>query len=167
LMNAQGRAYLLKDTSNLKAIHQAAFLYSNKKGNRYPFSTDRDARAHDHLNRLVQSSSGSDLEPKVFTSEVQNEDPATPDEDGKYLLAEENLSYTWTMEQKRNTDQGPLSCNKWYKGLEIDGEKKTIGHNSVVMMLDTKGSVIELDMIDIDTIEKYEIEDGLPKGLTR
>lgn len=99
---------------------------------------------------------------------MQNEFVAEKDEDGKYILDADTLSYTWVDKPARTTDTGrALSCNKWYSGLEVDGEKKS-GHKNTIMLLDTQGQIVGLDMLDKETRDKYEIDDeGLPAGLTR
>jgi prepilin-type N-terminal cleavage/methylation domain-containing protein len=170
LMTAQGSAYKLQCTSNLRGLQQSAFTYATKK-QRFPIAKEKDAPAHVSLNELLKSSAGASLEPSIFVcpegeafeAEVEEAD----DGSRSFLLDSETLSYMWILKPTRPTKKSPLSCDKYVRDFE-DEDGKHQGHMNSIVLVDTSGKVVDVDTMDEDDLNKYQMSDDfVPEGLTR
>lgn len=161
LLKGRGEAYKVQCANNLKQIYGLALAYSNKKGqNRFPIGDGREPRAHESLNKLI-AYEGEGLNPKMFTSPAGESQPAEVDAEGKFVLGEENLDYSWVAKAMKNTTVGKaLSSNKYYQGYEDGGEPHE-GHPKGMNVLMTDGSISWVDEPDLPADTK------LPTGLTR
>lgn len=170
LMTAQGSAYKLQCTSNLRGLQQSAFTYATKK-QKFPIAKEKDAPAHVSLNELLKSSAGAALEPAIFVCPEGEAFEADLEEldDGtrSFLLDAETLSYMWIANPTRPTKKAPLSCDKYVRDFE-DEDGKHQGHMNSMVLVDTSGKVVDVDTMDEDDLAKYQIDDDLiPAGLTR
>jgi prepilin-type N-terminal cleavage/methylation domain-containing protein/prepilin-type processing-associated H-X9-DG protein len=159
LMRAQGRAYMVKCSSNLRGLQGAAYDYSQKDFS-FPIGRSKNPPAHESLNVLLKSASGSALEPEVFACPQGN--AIKPDVvDGVFVLEADNLDYSWVERRTRNTSKVPLSSDKYFLNYQ-DSDGTHSGHDKRMNVLYTDGSVKEIEMDD-----ELLTEDMLPKGLIR
>ncbi|MEM7232879.1 MAG: hypothetical protein AAF517_11915, partial [Planctomycetota bacterium] len=116
----------------------------------------------------LKSSAGADMAPEIFVSPVGAEIEADIDDEDKFLLEEENLSYAWLSKPTSTTKKATLACNKFTDGYDYDGELKS-GYQNAIIVVDTSGKVIEVDMIDEEERSKYKIDEDndLPLNMTR
>ena len=159
LLRGRGRAIKIQCTSGLKQIGTAALEYANKKY-AFPYASggSSEPRAHESLNKLVKSTAGKGLEPPIFICNASDQTPAEADEDGKYLLDEDSLSYAWALKKVKATGKSKnLGSDKYYDGYEED----ISGHPDSIMLLKSDTSVIDVDLDGLDE------DTGLPKGLGR
>ncbi len=165
LMRGTGEAYKIQCTNNLKNIYPAAGAYATKK---YSFPRDKsvdDPLAHDSLNILLRSLQGRGLERTLFKCPTGDAELPTEDEDGKFTLDEDTLDYTWAMKKTSNTRTVPLSSDKYYK--EYDDGDEHEGHEGIIHVLFTDGSVETWDVEDPAVQKKMDMDTGLPIGLGR
>jgi prepilin-type N-terminal cleavage/methylation domain-containing protein/prepilin-type processing-associated H-X9-DG protein len=163
LLRGRGEAYVVQCNNQLKQIYGYAVSYSDKSGSRaYPIASTKSPPAHDSLNVLLDFDSEG-LQPKMFIcpegdATATEVDPST----GKFVLDENNLSYTWVSKRVKNTALNtPLSSDKYIEGYE-DGTGTHQGHKKGMNVLMTDGSVnFANENSDVLTEEK------IPKGLTR
>ena len=174
LMNAQSHAYKLTCMSNLRGLHSAAYIYSQKK-KRYPLARGmKDPPAHESIQVLLNHAAGDSLEPENLICPEGGEQKALLDiEEGpgaSFLLDETTLSYTWPMALTRPTRKGYLSCDKYAGGDFVyeDGVEH-LGHQNVLVIVSNAGRVTEADTTDEEDLMQYKFDlvTLLPKGLTR
>ena len=174
LMNAQRRAYVTKCTANLGGLHKIAFLYAQRR-KAFPFAKDiREPKAHESLNSLINSTIGEDLDPEIFVCPEGEATEAERDHDARgagYRLSEDTLDYCWVKERTKSTKKCSLSCDKYASGADDlygDGEEHG-GHYKSILVLDTSGRVIEVEVSDYEDVERKVrlTEDWLPESVTR
>jgi prepilin-type N-terminal cleavage/methylation domain-containing protein/prepilin-type processing-associated H-X9-DG protein len=163
LLKGRGEAYVVQCGSQLKQIYGYALTYSDKSGSRaFPIASTKNPPAHDSLNVLIEFDPEG-LQPRIFTcpegeATAAEADPST----NKYVLDENNLSYTWVAKRVKNTALNTaLSSDKFIQGYEDAGGNHQ-GHKRGMNVLMTDGSV------NFVTENDKTLEDTkLPKGLTR
>ena len=165
LLQGRGEAWKIQCTNNLKQIYPAAAAYANRK---YAFPKDNvdDPTAHDSLNILLRSEQGKHLDPKLFKCPAGLAVPAEVDENGRFQLDEDTNDYAWAVVRSRPPLAGkpmPLASDKYYD--EYDDEHH--GHEGIIHVLFTDGSVETWDIDDPAVQEKMDMDTGLPIGLGR
>lgn len=165
LVRTQRRAQQTVCGNNLKALYTAALDYS-LTSNVYPIARMKEPPAHDSLNVLLNSSAGEELKPGTFHCREGEAFEPVADEDGKFVLDEETLSYTWVRKRIKKTGRTvPLSSDKYISGVEYsDGPHE--GHENIMVVVYTDGVVQSLDVKKEQDKEKLT-DDYLPPGLTR
>jgi prepilin-type N-terminal cleavage/methylation domain-containing protein len=162
LLSGRESAYKVECVNNLKQLYSIAMDYSDKKGNRsFPIAPGTDPPAHESLNRLVEFR--PDLfKPKMFICASGDAGEAELDEEGKFVLDESTLNYTWVKRRTKNTATGKaLSSDKYVQGYEDEGGEERAGHPDGMNVLMTDNS------IQFVLKEDLPEEDQLPAGLTR
>ena len=166
LLQGRGEAWKIQCTNNLKQIYPAATAYADKK---YEFPRDKsvdEPLAHDSLNILLRSLQGRSLEPKLFKCPAGEASIAEEDEDEKFQLDEDTLDYSWTIVRRKPTGKAKvLSSDKYYKEYN-DGDEHE-GHEGIIHVLFTDGSVETWDVEDPAVQKKMDMDTGLPIGLGR
>jgi prepilin-type N-terminal cleavage/methylation domain-containing protein/prepilin-type processing-associated H-X9-DG protein len=163
LLRGRGEAYVVQCGSQLKQIYGYALAYSDKSGSRaFPIASTKNTPAHDSINVLLEFDSEG-LQPKMF---ICPEGDATAGEadatTGKFVVDENNLSYTWVSKRVKNTALNTaLSSDKYIEGYEDAGGVHQ-GHKKGLNVLMTDGSVNFTNEND-----PVLNEEKLPKGLTR
>jgi prepilin-type N-terminal cleavage/methylation domain-containing protein len=158
-----------KDISRLKTIQQAAFGYAQKKA-RFPFSTKSNARAHDHVNVLLKSSYREGLHPDFWLSVGGDQVEQTDvDEAGRYVLDEDNLSYTWAGRVLESNSNAVLSCHKFVDGFVDENGKIRSGYKNKIAVALANGTILWVDTEDEDDVNEWKIDPKslLPKGVIR
>ena len=162
LLKGRGEAYKVSCANNLGQIYVYAMAYADKTGTHaFPMAPGKkEPRAHESLNELIAFDSEG-LVPKLFVSPADDATPAVTDpETKKFVLEEDNLSYSWVARKTKDTAMGkPLSSNKYYKGFKDERERE--GHSGGLNVLKTDKStefVLKKDLPE---------ETGLPEGLVR
>jgi len=146
---------------NLRQVGTFAMTYSGKSGTGcFPFAGAEPSRAHESLNELLALYT-EELDPELFKcSESPETFPAERDEDGSYVLGEENLSYAWVERRTKPTVRRPLASDRYVDGFE-DEDGVHDGHRGGMNVLWTDGSVRFVLTADLDP------ETMLPPGLTQ
>ena len=172
LMSAQRRAYVTKCTANLKAIHSAAFLYAQRK-QMFPFDRSvKEPRAHESLNTLIKAPQGEGLDPETFDCPEGAAIYAPKDLNAKgigYLLDADSLDYTWLSKPTKGTKKCTMSSDKFASGIDdmySDGEVHE-GHYKAMLVLDTTGRVIEVEVYEGVEQRVRMTDDLIPVGVTR
>ncbi len=160
LLKGRGHAWKVKCTNNLRQIYTPANEYAEKK---YEFPRARgktDARAHESINILLKSRYGKQLTAEFFKCPAGAASEAPPPEDGdKLALAEDELDYAWTSKKLSPTKKGIVASDKFM----ADWEEDSGGHEDIVLVLTTDGSVNEMEEDD----PQWDPDNGLPVGLIR
>ena len=165
LLQGRGKAWEVQCLNNLKQIYPAAAAYANRKY-AFPNNNVDDPTAHDSLNILLRSEQGRNLEPKLFKCPAGLAVPAEVDENGRFQLDEDTNDYAWAVVRRRPPLAGkpmPLASDKYY--AEYDDEHH--GHEGIIHVLFTDGSVETWDIDDPAVQEKMDVDTGLPSGLGR
>jgi prepilin-type N-terminal cleavage/methylation domain-containing protein/prepilin-type processing-associated H-X9-DG protein len=163
LLRGRSQAYQVQCQNNMKQLYSMAMIYSDKVGNRaYPISPNKEARAHESLQLLVNSQ--PDLDPRLFTCPEGEAVQADKDEEtGKYVLEETNLDFAWVAKRVKNTATNVALCSdKYIQGYEDESGTTHSGHQGGCNVLMSDGSVAFI--VETDPLIT---EDKLPKGLTR
>ena len=162
LLQGRGKAWEVQCLNNLKQIYPAAAAYSDTK---YEFPRDKSGDpplAHDSLNILLKSRHGKNLETKLFKCPAGLAVPAEVDENGRFQLDEDTNDYAWAVVRRRPPLTGkpmPLASDKYYDEHH--------GHEGIIHVLFTDGSVETWDIDDPAVQEKMDVDTGLPIGLGR
>ncbi len=158
LLRGRGHAWKVQCTNNLRQFYPAAADYANKK---YAFPRVKggsDVRAHEALNVLLDSRFGKGLSPELFKCPAGDAELADePAEGEKLVLDEDTLDYSWTQKKAKPDRMAPLSSDKYISSEEFGG------HEDVLMVLYTDGSVKEME----ETDNGFDEDEGLPKDLGR
>ncbi len=161
LWKGREEAIKLECSNNLQQIYAFAMSFSDKSGTgRFPLAEGKSPRAHESLNELIRFDPDG-LVPKLFVCGASDNRPAAADADGRYVLAEDTLSYAWTAKRLKNTAfSKPLASDKYVEGYE-DSDGKHEGHRNGMNVLMTDKSVQWIKKSDLpeDTM--------LPAGLTQ
>ena len=166
LLQGRGKAWEVQCLNNLKQIYPAAAAYSDSK---FEFPRDKNGdppRAHDSLNILLRSLQGRLLEPKIFICPAGDGSLAATDEDDKFQLDEDTNDYAWAVVRRKlplASKPMPLASDKYYD--EYSEEHN--GHEGIIHVLFTDGSVESWDVMDPAVQEKMDVDTGLPSGLGR
>jgi prepilin-type processing-associated H-X9-DG protein len=151
VINAMIQARRVECASGLRQIGQFAMSYDRF----FPYGEGKSPAAHESLNLLLEGNHAS-LPPKIWACPEWRGQPAEVDDDGKFTLTEESLSYTWTSQRVSPTDAGFLLSSDKY----VKSDTQLSGHPGGMNVLAVDGSVNWIKEIDLD-------DDGLPKGLVR
>jgi hypothetical protein len=166
LLTGREEAWKTQCANNLKQIYPAATAYADKK---YEFPNDKsvdEPLAHDSLNLLLRSLQGRSLSPRLFKCPAGEAAIALTDEDEKFQLDEDTLDYAWAIVRRKPTGKPmPLASDKYYKEYN-DGDEHE-GHEGIIHVLFTDGSVETWDVEDPAVQKKMDMDTGLPIGLGR
>ena len=125
LRKGRGEAYSLQCRSNLKQLFPFAMDYSDKTGTRaFPIGSGTDPQAHESLNELVEFGSKS-IQAQMFVCPESDAVDAEVDEDGRFVLDESTLAYTWVRKRTKNTQRRTLTSDKY-----VDGYRDENGRHS-------------------------------------
>ena len=161
LLRGRGEAYKVQCANNLRQIFQPAMSYSDKIGNKaFPVAPGRNPPAHESLNQMLAFDSEG-LKPQLFVCPEGEAIQAQVDENGKFVLGEENLDYSWVGKRVKNIANQALSSDKYFQGFEDGSGTERSGHKKGMNVLSTDGSV------NFKFENELEAETGLPKGLVR
>ena len=166
LLQGRGKAWEIQCINNLKQSYPAAAAYSDS---RYEFPRDKNGdppRADDSLNILLRSRHGRNLEPKLFKCPAGDGSLAEVDEDERFQLDEDTNDYAWAVVRRKlplASKPMPLASDKYYD--EYSEEHN--GHEGIIHVLFTDGSVETWDIDDPAVQEKMDVDTGLPSGLGR
>jgi prepilin-type N-terminal cleavage/methylation domain-containing protein len=160
LLKGREAAYKVQCASNLKQIYTFAMAYSDNRGTRaFPIARGQKPRAHESLNELLEFDSGG-LSPPLFVCSSGEAGRAEEDEDGKFILSADTLSFAWTARRLKNTAMNkPLAADKYVDEYE-DEEGQHSGHSDGVNVLMTDNSIQFVNTRDLP-------EEMILPGLTR
>lgn len=162
LVQGRRRAHTVQCASNIKQLYVFASDFADVVGsNRFPFERNtQGARAHDHLNLLVEYA-GDSFPAELFVCPASDATAAETAEDGSYLLDAETLAFAWVGRPLKNTSANKvLLSDKYVEDCE-DDEGVHEGHRDGMNVLRTDGSVRFVRAADLPQ------DRLLPKGLVR
>ena len=159
LLDARRQAVKLECGSNLKQLYTIATGYANSVGSgRFPDAGDNGA--HHAWNRIL-ALQPSGFPPELFACGASGAVPAEVDEEGRFTLGAENVSYSFPRKPLKQTAMGrALASCKHVEGYE-DDDGAHEGHVGGMNVLYTDGSVRFVLEHDLPQ------DSMLPEGLVR